>query len=61
MASALSDTLVCRRRHDKYAVVTKKLLLTGARVDVDSYPRKWRTTVVNRVCEAFGSRDGKIR
>jgi hypothetical protein len=35
---ALSDALVCRRRHDKYAVVTeKKLLLTGAKVDVDSY------------------------
>jgi hypothetical protein len=51
---ALSDALVCRRRHDKYAVVTKKkLLLTGARVDVDSYLRKRRTTAVNRVCEAF--------
>jgi hypothetical protein len=52
---ALSDTLVCRRRHDQYAVVTeKKLLLTGAKADVDSYLRKWRKMVVNHVCEAFG-------
>jgi hypothetical protein len=51
---ALSDALVCRRRHDKYAVVTeKKLLLTGAKAEVDSYLGKWRKTAVNRVCEAF--------
>ena len=51
---AVSDALVCRRRHDKYAVVTeKKLLLTGAKADVDSYLEKWRKTAVNRVCEAF--------
>ena len=39
--SALSDALVCRRRHDKYAVVSeKKLLLTGAKADVDLYLRR---------------------
>jgi hypothetical protein len=52
--SALSDALVCRRRHDKYAVVTGgKLLLTDAKADVDSYLGKWRKTAVNRICEAF--------
>jgi hypothetical protein len=51
---ALSDALVCRRRHDKYTVVSeKKLLLTGAKTDVDSYLEKWCKTVVNRVCKAF--------
>jgi hypothetical protein len=35
---ALSGALVCRQRHDKYAVVSeKKLLLTGTRAEVDSY------------------------
>ena len=52
--SALSVALAYRRRHDKYAVVSeKKLLLTGAKADVDSYLGKWRKTAVNRVCEAF--------
>jgi hypothetical protein len=35
---ALSDALVCRRRHDKYAVMAeKRLLLTGVKTDVDVY------------------------
>jgi len=51
---ALSDALVCRRRHDKYAVVAeKRLLLTGAKAVVDAYLEKWYKAVVNRVCEAF--------
>jgi hypothetical protein len=51
---ALSNALVCRRRHDKYAVVSeKKLLLTGAKAEVDSYLEGWRRLAVNRVCEAF--------
>jgi hypothetical protein len=52
---ALSNALVCRRRrHDKYTVVSeKKLLLTGAKADVDSYLGKWCKTAVNRVCKAF--------
>ena len=51
---ALSDALVCHRRHDRHTVASeKKLLLTGAKADVDSYLRKWRKMVVNRVCEAF--------
>ena len=51
---ALSDALVCRRRHDRYPVVSeKRLLLTGAKADVDSYLDSWRKGAVNRVCEAF--------
>jgi hypothetical protein len=51
---ALSDALVCRQRHDKYAVVSeKRLLLTGAKADVDAYLDRWRKAAVNRVCEAF--------
>lgn len=51
---ALSDALVCRRRHDKYTVVSeKKLLLTGAKADVDPYLKEWRKLAVTRVCEAF--------
>jgi hypothetical protein len=34
-------------------VSEKKLLLTGAKADVDSYLRKWRKAAVNYVCEAF--------
>lgn len=38
---ALSDALVCRRRHDKYAVVSqKRLLLTSAKADMDTYLEK---------------------
>ena len=34
---ALSDALVCRRRHDKYTVGSEqKLLLTSVKADVDS-------------------------
>jgi len=52
--SALSDALVCRRHHDKYAVMSeKRLLLTGTGAEVDSYLEKWRKVAVNRVCEAF--------
>ena len=51
---ALSDARVCRRRHDKYAVVSqKRLLLTSAKADMDTYLEKRRKAVVNRVCEAF--------
>jgi hypothetical protein len=51
---ALSDALVCHRRYNNYAVVSeKRLLLTGAKADVDSYLEKWRRVAVNRVCEAF--------
>jgi hypothetical protein len=51
---ALSGALVCRQRHDNYAVVSeKKLLLTGTRAEMDSYLEKWRKTAVNRVCSAF--------
>jgi hypothetical protein len=49
-----SYALICRRRHDTYAVESGKgLLLTGAKADVDSYLEKWRKTAVIRVCEAF--------
>ena len=52
--STLSDALVCRRRHDRYAVVSeKRLLLTGTGPEVDSYLEKWRKVAMNRVCEAF--------
>jgi hypothetical protein len=51
---ALSDALVCRRRHDRYAVVAeKRLLLTGTEMEVNAYLDQWRKTAVNRVCEAF--------
>jgi len=51
---ALSDALVCRYRHDTFTVVSeKKLLLTGAKTDVDTFLEEWRKTAVNRVCEAF--------
>ena len=50
----LSDALVCRQRHDMYAVESEKeLLLTGSMVEVDSYLENWRKVAVNRVCEAF--------
>jgi len=50
----LSDALVCRQRHDAFAVVwEKRLLLTGAKTDVDTFLEKWRKTAVNRVCEGF--------
>ena len=39
--STLSNALVCRRRYDKYAMVSeKKLILTGAKADVDAYLKK---------------------
>jgi hypothetical protein len=51
---ALSDTLVCHRRHDLYTVVEeKKLLLTGAEAEVGAHLEWWRRTTVNRVYEAF--------
>jgi hypothetical protein len=51
---ALSDALVCRRRHDRYAVlVEKKRLLTGTEAEVDAYLERWRRAAVNRVCETF--------
>jgi len=51
---ALSDALVCRRRHDRYTVVAEKtLLLTGAEAEVGAYLERWRKMAVNRVCEAF--------
>ena len=51
---ALSDTLVYHRRYDKYAVMSeKRLLLTGAKAEVDAYFDRWCKTAVNRVCEAF--------
>ena len=41
-------------RHDKYAVeAEKRLLLAGAKADVDAYLDRWRKAAVNRVCEAF--------
>jgi hypothetical protein len=48
---ALPGVLVCRQRHDKYAVVSEKKL--GTRAEVGSYLEKWRMVAVNRVCEAF--------
>ena len=52
--NVLSDALVCHRRHDRYAVVSeKKLFLTGAKADVDSYLERWRKAVVSRVYKAF--------
>ena len=46
---ALSDALVCRQRHDNYAVVSeKRLLLAGARANMDAYLDEWRKTAVNR-------------
>jgi hypothetical protein len=37
----LSDALVCRRRYDRYAVVSeKKLILTGAKEGVNTYLKK---------------------
>jgi hypothetical protein len=51
---ALSDVLVCRRRHDRYAVITEKRLPpTGAEAEVGTYLEQWRRTAVNRVCKAF--------
>jgi hypothetical protein len=51
---ALSDALVYRRRYNKYAVVSeKKLILIGAKADMDTYLKKWRKTTVNRICEVF--------
>ena len=51
---ALSDALVCRRRHDRFAVVAeKRRLLTGTEAEVGAYLERWRKTAVNRVCEAF--------
>jgi hypothetical protein len=52
--SALSDALVCRRRHDRHAVEEeKRLLLTGTEAEVGAYLEQWRRAAVNRVCEAF--------
>jgi hypothetical protein len=48
----LSDALVCRRHHDRYAVMEEKWLLTGAEGEVGMYPERCRRTM-NRVCEAF--------
>jgi len=51
---ALSDALVCRRRHDRYAVLAeKRCLLTGSEAEVGAYLDQWRKAAVNRVCEAF--------
>ena len=51
---ALSDALVCRRRHDRYAVLAeKRCLLTGSEAEVGAYLDRWRKVAVNRVCEAF--------
>jgi hypothetical protein len=50
----LSDALVCQERHNKSTVMLeKRLLLTGAKADVDAYLDRWRKEAVNRVCEAF--------
>lgn len=39
----LSDTPICCRGHDRYAIVTeKRLLLTGAEAEVDAYLKQWR-------------------
>jgi hypothetical protein len=51
---AISDALVCRRRHDKYAVVSaKKLLLKGSNKQCNQYIANWRKRAVNKVCKAF--------
>jgi hypothetical protein len=51
---ALSGALVCRQRHDIYAVVSeKKLLLTGTGAEVDPYLEEWCRVAVDRVCEAL--------
>jgi hypothetical protein len=34
-------------------VAEKRLLLAGAKADVDAYLDRWRKAAVNRVCEAF--------
>lgn len=57
---ALSDALICRRRHDKYAVVAeKRLLLAGAKADVDAYLDRWRKAfelVKEAEMEEFGEK-----
>jgi hypothetical protein len=51
---AISDALVCRRRHNKPAVVgEKRILLLGSAEERDQYLAKWRQRAVNQVCEAF--------
>ena len=50
----ISDALICRRRHDKYAVMSeKKLLLQGTNAQRNKYINEWRKRAVNKVCEAF--------
>jgi len=51
---ALSDAMVCRRRHDKASVVSeKKVLLHGTDGQRDEFIRVWRQRTVNRVIELF--------
>lgn len=51
---ALSDALVCRRRHDKVSVMQeKKALLLGTKEERERIISAWRQKAVNKVCEAF--------
>jgi hypothetical protein len=51
---AISDAMVCRRRHDKVAVVMeKRLLLKGTDHQRETYLQQWRAKAVNAVCDAF--------
>jgi hypothetical protein len=50
---ALSDALVYCRRHERYAVVEEKRLLTGAEAEIGVHLERCCRTAANRVYEAF--------